>query len=455
MNGQQFDGGTQGSTGRGTPPVNEMPGSSSAQLHEGASWMPPPPPSLSAQPNPFHFRGYSGQPTGGDVSFAASAEAAATASGGGNPGLSAPPAPPTFSNPYLMPFHSPHYYGLSPMSRSYGNGFPFGMGFAPPPHFGNGSFSPTPQFAPVRPNLFTGYPSYRSPMPYPRHHNWSHHSPRAAMFGSPGQAPQFAPPFPHPPPPLGVPHFPFMNPLPPFAHHPPSAFAGHLHSQAPPPFPPGPASNLSTSFAERGNLRPSTLLPAQANLRDDHLGFHSPSGITAASIQVQPPSSPPSVPSVNLQQSSTNQNNCNATSTAMPKLEISESSTMGLMPSVPNPNSLGAALQYSTFPPTGGTVTASPLTQASFMAPGSKTSGGAVGPFLFSTSAQNPSFGTKVNQPSGFDGSQGWKTGTTATASGTNVEQGTVDIQKSKLEEEESLSSLPVSIPEELRCAVK
>lgn len=485
---QQFDG-TQGSAERASSPAvlensEAVVQGSNAQLNEGTPRMPPPPPPLLSQPHPFHFTGYPGQQTGPgeDMSFSANAEAAANA-GEGNPGLPMthvpPPIPPSTINPY--PFYSPYYmppfcFGSPPMPRSYVNAPPFGgLGFGPPPppppsSFG---FSHSPQFAPARPNPLTvpGY-RYRSPMSYPRQYHWSRHSPGAAMFGdSLGQGPhQFAPPpFPLPPPPLGVPPYPypFLQPPPLFSH--PPFGAGHPHSHPPPSFPPG--ASLSTSLADRsmlGNLRPSTLLPPQGHLHDDHLDFHSPSGITAASLQVQPPSSPPSAPSVNLQPSSSNQNNCNATNTAMPTLGASESSTTCITSSsVLNPTSVGGTLQYPAFPPAGGISNASPLLATTMLTSSDHGMDGGIGHFQFSATAK-PSSLTEMNvvatsaaQGRSYDLKAGTMGGASASAGvgksvdGADQGEGAKGSHQPELEERESVSSLPVSIPEELRCVMQ
>ena len=414
--------------------------------------MPPPPPPLS-QPLPFHFKGQQS----GDVSFTASAEAAANTSSGENPAfsapdglpaLSAPPIPPPTFNPYHASFHSPFhmypYYGSSPMPRSYGSVPPFGSGFGP--NFVHRGYSHSPQFAPLRPNPVPGYP-YRSPMIYPHHHYWGHLSP-APTSNNPGQVPQFAPPF-RPPP--RVPPYHLMQPLPPFPH----PQFGHPSS-----FPP--AANLNISLgdgSEMGKLRPSTLIPPHAHLHaghfsmDDYLSFHSPSGITAASLQVHPPSSPPSAPSLNLQPSSTNQNNCNATSTAMPNLGTTEPST-GIASSILNPTNYvgGTALQYSSFPPAGGTVGASPLAHALSTTSVLMTGGGVVQatPGSFSTAAQ-PSSLTQVSAAA-----RGVATSTAAVSTAALAEEQGAEggRHQPELEEEGSVSSLPVSIPEELRYSV-
>ena len=496
MNEQQFEG-TQGSTGIASSPTavgvgleagGEM-AASGDQLGEATPRMPPPPPPLSSQPLPFLVHGYSShqpqqQPGGGDISFTtASAEVAASvsASGGVNPTtLPAPPIPPPSFNPYHAPFRSPYhmnpYNDSSPMSRPvYGHDPSLGSSFGPSfPHGGGFSTSPL-----LRPNHLPGYP-YRSPVRYPHHYHhpqWDHQSPSAAVFGSPASqgAPQFAPPFPPHPPPPGVPTYPSLfQPLPPLAHPPFS----HLHSHVVPP-PPShfhpPAASFNASLvggAGLGNLRPTTLLSPQAQLHGDpfskvgdRLGFHghSPSGITAASLQVQPPSSPPSAPSVNLQPSSSNQNNCNATSTAMPNFGTTDSST-GITVSLPNPTSMGGTtLQFPSFPLVGGTKSTPALAHASYTASYFKTDV-SMGP------GSSNSLPTLVVQPSsnltkeagaasllaqrGHYGFGGLQSGAMATAPGGGTvegEQGAKGGHQLEVREEESVSSLPVSIPEELR----
>lgn len=500
VNGQQFEG-TQGSTGVASSPTavsggvgREEGGDGGAQLGEATPRMPPPPPSLSSQPLPFPFHG--GYPTeqqtgGADISFATEsvdATAAVNASGV-NPGLSAsipaPPIPPPTFNPYYAPFRSPYHmnpYGdSSPMSHpAYGCVPPLSSSFAP--SFPHGHFSNSPL---LRPNHLPGYP-YRSPMSYPPHHyhhpQWGDHPspPRAAMFGSPGQGPppaHFAPPFPpHPPPPRVSPYPPpsLMHHLLPLAHPP---FGGHL----PPSFPP--VGNFNTSLVDGsglGNVRPSTLLPSQAQLRggpfsrvmlDNGLGLHSPSGTgtTAASLQVHPPSSPPSVPSINLQQPSTsNLNNCNAASVAMPNLETTNSST-GMTASLPIATSTaGMTLQIPAVSPTGGANSTPALVQCSLAASNSGVSTLELGPGPGpgpDTASSFPSLVKPIDftKETGAASLLAWKghafgsvssgpmtTGGEITVEG--AEQGAEGDHRLAVEKEESVSSLPVSIPEELRC---
>ena len=150
----------------------------------------------------------------------------------------------------------------------------------------------------------------------------------------------------------------------------------------------------------------------------------------------------------------------------MPKLGPSESSTTG-MTSSPflDPNLLGGMPQYSAFPPEGGSGNGSQLPRATFPVIDRGADGG-VGQFPFSATAQ-PSSLTQVNvaATSNAEGMsynfEGLNAGTMAVAStsaggrdsgkvadrGEGAESG----HRLELEEEESVSSLPVSIPEELR----
>ena len=506
VNEQQFED-TQGSIGIASSPTGngiggleeggdgEMAAASGAQFGDATPRMPPPPPPLSSQPLPFLFRGgypsqqqQEQQQTGGDISFTtASADAAAAVNTSGvTPGLyanlPAPPIPPPTFNPYYAPFHSPYhmnsYTDSSPMSRpAYGSVPPLGSSFVP--SFPHSHFSNSPL---LRPNHLPGYP-YRSPMSYPPHHynhpQWGDHQspPRAAMFGSPGQDPPpalFVPPFPPHPPSV-------MQHLPPLTHAP---FGGQLHSHMPPPHFPPPVPSFNANIAGFGNLRPSSLLPPQAHLHggpfskvlaDNHVGFHSPSGITAASLQVQPPSSPPSAPSINLQQpSASNINNCNATSMAMPNLGTTDSST-GMAASLPNPTStMGGATLELPSPLVGGTNSAPALGQASSQT--SELKAGRVslepGPdesTSFPTLAERFNLTRESGAASllswkGYPGFGGLPPGAMATAVASASGGGgstTVEGAEQRAEgghqletgEEESVSSLPVSIPEELRYA--
>ncbi len=473
-----------------------MAEASSAQAANSATpRMPPPPPSLSSQPLPFLFHG--GYPTeqqqtgAADVSFATeSADATVTAAvntSGVNPGLSAasiaaPPIPPPTFNPYSAPFRSPYhmnpYNDSSPMSHPAYGGAPPPLGSNFLPTFPHGHFSNSPQ---LRPNHLPGYP-YRSPMSYPPHHyphQWVDRpsSPRAAMFGSPGHRgpppAQFAPPFLPPPPPHRVsPYHPpsLMHHLPPLAHPPP--FGGHV----PPSFPPG--FNTDGSGLG-GNVRPSTLLPSQAQLRGgpfskvvmgDGLGLRSPSGTTAASLQVQPPSSPPSVPSINLQQPSTsNVNNCNAASVAMPNLGGTTNLSTGMTATLPtstfSTTAGGTTLEVPAFSPTV-CANSTPALGASNSATSSLELGPGPGPGP-DTVSSFPSLLEPINftQETGAASLLAWKghafggvsTGpmtTTAEMIVRGTEQhggGAEGGRQLPAEEEESVSSLPVSIPEELR----
>ena len=496
VNEQQFKG-TQGSTGIASSPTavsggvgREEGGDGGAQLGEATPRMPPPPPPLSSQPLPFLFHGEyptEQQAGGADISFATESADPVSASGvnsGLSAGIPAPPIPPPTFNPYYAPFQSP--YNMNPYSDSspashppYGGVPPLGSSFAP--RFPHGHFSNSPL---LRPNHLPGYP-YRSPMSYPPHH-YHHHPqlgdrpspPRAAMFGSPGQGPppaQFAPPFPPHPPLHRVSPYPpsLMYHLPPLAQPP---FGSHH----PPSFPP--IGGFNTSLVDGsglGNVRPSTLLPSQAQLRggpfskvllDNGLGLHSPSGTgtTAASLQVHPPSSPPSMPSINLQQPSTsNLNNCNAASVAMPNMGTTNPST-GMTASLPiSTSTAGTTLQIPAISPTGGANSTPALVQGSLAASNSGVStlelgpGPGLGP---DTASSFPSLVKPMDftKETGAASLLAWKghafesvpsgpvtTGGEITLEG--AEQGAEGDHQLAIEKEESVSSLPVSIPEELR----
>ena len=494
-----------GSVGReegGGSGGREMTGASGAQLGEATPRMPPPPPPpLSSQPLPFLFHG--GYPTerqsgGADISFATESADTATAlnASGVNPGLSsasvpAPPIPPPTFNPYYTPFQSPYhmnpYVDSSSMSHpAYGGVPPLGSSFAP--SFPRGHFSNSPL---LRPNHLPGYP-YRSPVRCPPHHyhhphpqQWGDHPspPRPSMFGSPGHGPpppppaQFAPHFPsHPTPPRVSPYPPsLMHHLPPLSHPP---FGGHV----PPSFPPAAGFNTSLSDGSGlhvGNIRPSTLLPAQAELHgspftkvvvESGLGLHSPSGTTAASLQVQPPSSPPpSVPSINLQQpSASNLNNCNAASMAMPNLGTANSLT-GMTTSLPLSTSTGGTtLQIPAVSPTGGANSTPALVQSSLVASNSGVSTLELGPGPGpgpDTASSFPSLVKPIDftKETGAASLLAWKghafgsvPSGPVTAGGEVIVEGAErgaggDHRQPAVEKEESVSSLPVSIPEELR----
>ena len=393
MTNQQLDE-TQASTERASSGVvknNEM---SEGGAQAGAAKVTPPP--FSTQPQIYHIGVHPGQQMvpGGDVGLAT---------------LPAPPIPPPTFNPYEPPFHSTHpYYGGS---RSHGNTpSPFGMGFGPP-RFAPGGY---PRFAPPMPHPLPGHP-YTSPTSYPRHLHWGHHSAGAPVFGSPSQGPQFAPP-----PSNGAPPYPMLHPA---------------HLQAHPPFAPLPVASLNTSLTDRGGLassRPSSLLPSQAHLLEERFGFNSPSGVTASSLQVQPPSSPTSAPSVNYQQNSSNQNNCNATSTAMPKFVTAQLPATGMTSSAHGANLMGGTLQYPSFPLAG---TAFPLAQASFVPGGRGMTDNSDGQFTY----------LAASKPVAED--------MAATASGgVGAYSGSMVVDGGQRElEEASESSLPVSLPEELR----
>ena len=483
VNERQFEG-TRESTGVASSPAVVGGGgleageisASGAELGEATPRMPPPPPPpLSSQPLPFPSHGgYSSQQqTGGgaDTSFTtASAEAAAINTGGVNPGFStnlpAPPIPPPTFNPYGA-FHSPMSHPV------YGNAQPLGSSFEPANYDFLGRFSDSPL---LRPNHLPGYP-YRSPMRYPHHYRipqWgNHHSPpSAAVFGGPSRGPpsQFAPSFPprshhgvppYPPPP------PLLQPLPSLAH--PLSFRHHPHSRLPPlppppHFPVEPPPSFSTSLGNAsgmGNMRPTTLLPSQ--LHGDHFSkvgdlhvFHSPSAITASSLQVQPPSSPPSVPSVDLQPSTTNQNNCNATNVAVPNLAAESSS--GMAASLTNPTTLGGTtLQLPSFPLVGGTKSTPTLAQASYTAPGLETSvsmgpGGSISfPTLFQSSDTTKAGGSLTQKGYNFGRLEAGAMPATVGCGVEGVKQGAGSGSRLEVGDEESVSSLPVSIPEELR----
>lgn len=268
-----------------------------------------------------------------------------------------------------------------------------------------------------------------------------------------------------------------MHHLPPLAHPP---FGGHL----PPSFPS--VSGFNTSLVDGsglGNVRPSTLLPSQAQLRggplskvvlDSGLSLQSPSGTgtTAASLQVHPPSSPPSVPSINLQQPSTsNLNNCNAASVAMPNLETTNTST-GMTASLPiSTSTAGATLQIPAISPTGGANSTPALVQGSLAASNSGVSTLGLGPGPGPGPDSASSFPTLV-KPIDFTKEMGaasllaWKghafgnmpSGPVHTGGEIIVEeaqQGAEGDHRLAVEKEESVSSLPVSIPEELRLCDK
>lgn len=449
---------------------------------------PPPPPALSSQPLPFIFHeGYpTEQQTGvANVSFATESADATTVMNASrvNPGLSssasvpAPPIPPPIFNPYYAPFRSPYhvnpYSDTSPMSHPAYGGVPsLGPGFAP--NFPHGHFPNSPL---LRPNHLPGYP-YRSPMSYPP----PHRSPMAAMFGSPGHGPhppaQFAPPFPpHPPPPRVTPYPPsLMHHLPPLAH---PSFGGHVPPL--PSFPPvvGFNAGLADGSGPSNAVRPSTLLPSQAQFRggpfskvaaDDGYGLHSPSGTTAASLQVQPPSSPPSIPSINLQQpSASNLNNCNAASVAMPNLTTTNPST-GATASLPVSTSTtgGTTLQIPALSPTVGANSTPALMQSSLAASNSGVSTLELGPGPGPGPDTASSFPTLV-KPIDFTKETGaasllaWKgqafggvpSGPVTTSGGKIIMEGAAEgDHQLVIEKDESVSSLPVSIPEELRFCI-
>lgn len=502
-NEQQFEV-TQGSTGIASSPTaavsqkersggdgEMMANASGAQLGGEAATprIPPPPPPLSSQPLPFLFHG-GGYPTeqqqtgaAADISFATeSADAATAAVNTSGANIPAPPIPPPTFNPYSAPFRSPYhmnpYTDSSPMSHPAYSGAPLLLGSS---YFPRGHFSNSPQ---LRPNHLPGYP-YRSPMSYPpRHyhhppHQWGDHppSPGAAMFGSPGHhgppPGQFAPPF-------LPPHRVSPYHLPPLAHPP---FGGHI--PPPPSFPPSFNIGQADGSGLGGNVRPSTLLPSQAQLRsggplskvvmNDDLGLHSPSGTTAASLQVQPPSSPPSIPSINLQQPSmSNVNNCNAASVAMPNLggtTTTNFSTTGMTATLPTPTTAGdTTLQVPAFSPTVGAIS-TPVLGASNSATSSMLElgpGPGPGP---DTASSFPTLVKPIdfNKEMGAASLMAWKgqafggvpTGpvtTTAEMIVKGVEQQGGGAEGDRrlpvpvpVEKEESVSSLPVSIPEELR----
>lgn len=492
-NEQQFEV-ARGATGIASSPTAAISGGASRKERSGGDGdattprMPPPPPPLSSQPLPFLFHGggyrTDQQQTGAaaDISFATeSADTAVNTSGANIP---APPIPPPTFNPYSAPFRSPYhmnpYTDSSPMSHPvYGNGAPLPLGSSLP----HGHFSNSPQ---LRPNHLPGYP-YRSPMSYPPHHyhhppqQWGDRppSPGAAMFGGPGH---------HGPPPLGQFAPPFLpthrvSPyhLPPLAH---PSFGGH----APPP---GFNIGQPDGSGLGGNVRPSTLLPSQAQLRsgggplskvvmDDGLGLRSPSGTTAASLQVQPPSSPPSIPSINLQQPSTsNVNNCNAASVAMPNLggtttatTATNFSTTGMTATLPTPTTAGGTtLQVPAFSPTVGAISTPVLGASNSAASSTLELGPGPGPGP-DTASSFPTLIKPVdfNKETGAASLMAWKgqvLGDIPTGPVTSTAEMIVKRAEQRggggaegdrqppvpvpVEKEESESSLPVSIPEELR----
>ena len=239
---REVAGGTTGAEGSG------LPSKQAAQMH-------PPRPQQASQSfdtlgdRPFHATPHAASFNNPEMLYQQPEQAAEESE---NPHLShqvqsgaIPPPPPPFwsvHSPGYMPFYcSPHYSPYGPRGPLYPTDFPSSR-YTP------GSMHPSPFFRQPQDGLYSP-PSHKWSYPYHGH-----------PFSS-GFTPQFS---------FG--HRPFMSPHLYPTHHP-----------------------FDSSYDAGARVMVSEAAPYPTR---------SPSGITAASMQVQAPSSPPSARSVNLQQNS-------------------------------------------------------------------------------------------------------------------------------------------------------
>ena len=275
---------------------NELPTTAQERIPTLDSYYRPPP-TLYNRPNYYHYGG--GRPmTPRNYNF--------------GPGSSAPWSQPRepFTGPGLG-FSEP---GYSYMSSHDGGARPTGP-YEPGDYQPTGSLSGVKDDAdnpldstipppPMPPTLGSSY--YQSPYNY--RPPTAPGGKRGAAWNSPLGYPPVYPPsgsYLQGSPLGGYGQWPYPTPMgftPHSAHNPATSFLGHPpHLDSYPPFVPVLFPQMSMDAAQVHSVLPTQSEEDPMLRFDPSLGLRSPSGITATSLQVQPPSSPPSAQSVNLQ----------------------------------------------------------------------------------------------------------------------------------------------------------